>query len=643
MAVAATYPALVVAAYNRPAALRRLLHALASAEYPGAEVPLHLSLDLSGNPRIAEIAAQFKWPHGPKVVDQQSPRLGLREHILKCGDLTSRYGAIVLLEDDLLVSPWFYHYAQAALAHYADQDEIAGISLYKYAVAESCFLPFSPLQEASDTWFMQLPASWGQAWTAAQWQAFRSWLAENETLFQDAEDPILPAYMRSWSDQSWKKRFARYLLATGRYFVYPQVALSTNFGDPGTHADTGGLFQVPLLHGPKSWTFGSLATSQSVYDAEFELQPDRLKALCPALQDYDLAVDLYGQKDLAQCASAYVLSAREGGAALLGYAADMQPLLQNVLHAVPGGVLRLVRRTGLNPARVTPARLALQMGGGHQGALQDRLLRLSVVVPWTGTAQDHLPAIASVLEAQSYAHREVLVVIAKGTLPEELPEAVLEDARCRIVEVPAGTSYPEMLRQGFRVACGNFLSWLPAGAALQPGAITEMAAAYQQFPDSEWWVSLPESQEMKGDQPRVEQHRWEAARMRGSAPQVVLESLSPERVVFRRYLWEQVGAAEAALATGPALHWWARFCAVRAPQVVARNWSVRGSGYALPVEEAQAQPQFSQISGGWAVRWTGHFYRKDIRILRQLHLWLAQYPPVIRYNQSSGVWFASEY
>ncbi len=51
---------------------------------------------------------------------------------LQCGDLTEKYDAVVVLEDDLVVAEGFMQYVVAAVEAYKNNDEIAGISLYTH-------------------------------------------------------------------------------------------------------------------------------------------------------------------------------------------------------------------------------------------------------------------------------------------------------------------------------------------------------------------------------------------------------------------------------------------------------------------------------------------------------------------------------
>ena len=123
-------PAIVVVAYNRPAALRRLLGSLAGVQGAVA-VPLVISIDAGGEyfADVLAVAQQFRWPFGEKRIIEQERPLGLINHVFACGDLVDEYGSIILLEDDLFVSPQAYRYATAALDFYDYDPRVAGISL----------------------------------------------------------------------------------------------------------------------------------------------------------------------------------------------------------------------------------------------------------------------------------------------------------------------------------------------------------------------------------------------------------------------------------------------------------------------------------------------------------------------------------
>src|SRR5207244_11395366 len=143
-------PAVVVLAHNRPRALERLLASIAEGAYPPAgNVPLIVSIDAGGSPDVRRLAEAFPWSHGQKRVIVAEAHLGLVEHFHRAGALAKEYGSVILLEDDLVVSPPYYVYATGAFAFYRDENRIAGESLYTLWFAGYNPLPLVPLPENS--------------------------------------------------------------------------------------------------------------------------------------------------------------------------------------------------------------------------------------------------------------------------------------------------------------------------------------------------------------------------------------------------------------------------------------------------------------------------------------------------------------
>ncbi|MDD5370162.1 MAG: glycosyltransferase family 2 protein [Anaerolineaceae bacterium] len=337
-------PAIVVSAYNRPAALSRLLVSLDSAEYPlGEEVPLVISIDQAEHhPDVVQVAAAFSWRNGPKKIILQPRRLGPIDHFVACGELTRAFGAIVYLEDDLVVSPVFYPYAAQALAFFDHDERIGGISLYALWFNGYTQEPFAPLVDEVDHFFLQVPYTQGQAFTQKQWGGFRKWMDSNESR-EAATAPLHEAWSHFQEDE-WFPHMARYLVATGRYFVYPRTSLSTGFGDVGTHFPKATpFFQAPLQLGKRSYNFKSFDRSFAVYDSFFELLPDRLRRFANVLAGYTFTLDLYATRTPMNIPTEYVLTSRPCRRAIFSYGNIMRPLEANVIHAVPGNELSFCR------------------------------------------------------------------------------------------------------------------------------------------------------------------------------------------------------------------------------------------------------------------------------------------------------------
>ena len=271
-------PCIVVIAYNREKALERLLASLGAADYPkDQEITLIISIDKSDNPEVLCTAERFEWTKGRKRIEARSEKLGLKRHVLLCGDYSLEYGSAIVLEDDLYVSPLFYRYAVSALGFTDGREGIGGISLYNHLLNVHARAPFYALDDGYDNYYLQFASSWGQAYTKEQWRGFREWLEGAEAcegsgngLFYNK--PQIPANVASWSESSWLKYHIAYLIEKDMYFLYPRISLTTNFMSEGEHsAGENTELQVPLLTGEgKEYRFSGLSESGAVYDAFFE-------------------------------------------------------------------------------------------------------------------------------------------------------------------------------------------------------------------------------------------------------------------------------------------------------------------------------------------------------------------------------------
>lgn len=340
-------PAIAIPAYNRPHALRRLLGSLLAADIP-QHTPLVIAVDrpppgstTDGNADVLALVRELRWPFGEQRVIAHENHLGLRGNVTHCGRYASEFGAVVLLEDDLYVSPRFFDYAAAALAYFAADPRVAGISLNQLWFNGFTNQPFMPLIDALDVFFLQLATPQGQAYTAEQWTRYEIWLSNNPQPSLERLHPIFADFPES----DWLPQCDAFLVDTGAFYVYPRASLTTNFGDEGTHmrGDTT-AFQVPLVLGPRKATLGSIDESLAVYDAFYEWLPDRLKRVVPGLAGVDVEMDLYATKPATLIRADHVITTRTTRRAVESYGKVMRPLEMNIVAGIEGRGITLARR-----------------------------------------------------------------------------------------------------------------------------------------------------------------------------------------------------------------------------------------------------------------------------------------------------------
>lgn len=323
---------IVVVAYNRAKSVQRLLDSLNRARYERDDIPLIISIDRGENNQdVLEVAERFVWKHGEKTVVYQKENLKLRKHILKCADYSIEYGSVIILEDDLYVSEYFYDYAAQALDFSEKDDRIGGVSLYNHRFNVEASEPFEAIDDGYDNWYFQFASSWGQAWTKKQWCEFKTWYEQNPKLDDRQE---VPAYVRRWPSSSWLKYFIAFLIEKNKYFIYPRKSLTTNFGDAGTHVNTDNTnHQVPLQNAPMKYVFSDLENSGAVYDAFFE------NITLKKELNLDVCIDLYGMKPIGEACfnSEYLLTRRILPRKIVKeYACSMRPHEENILRGISG-------------------------------------------------------------------------------------------------------------------------------------------------------------------------------------------------------------------------------------------------------------------------------------------------------------------
>ncbi|WFO17298.1 glycosyltransferase family protein [Cellulophaga baltica] len=328
---------IVIIAYNRPKSLSRILKSISQAKYNTEDIPLIISIDYSDkNKDVLQIANDFNWSYGEKIINYNPKNLGLRKHVLQCGDIALEYGSVILLEDDLYVSPNFYQFTEQSLAFCTDKANIGGISLYNHKYNVHKGVNFSPIEDGYDNWYFQFASSWGQAWTKDQWLNFREWYETKGIL--KAKDSI-PDNVTSWSEKSWLKYFIVFLIEKNKYFLYPKIALSTNFSDTGTHAEYDSTsYQVPLLVAKdKKYNFSTIKESKGVYNSFYE-NINISKYL--NIAETDLTVNLNDYK--INTKTKFLLTTRQLDFKIISsFGRSLKPIEMNIINKIEGNEIFL--------------------------------------------------------------------------------------------------------------------------------------------------------------------------------------------------------------------------------------------------------------------------------------------------------------
>lgn len=341
--------AIVVVGYNRIHGLKRLLENINTCNYPDYDVPLVISIDASENEEVYDYVRNYKWDHGTKYVNIEEQRLGLKKHILQCGSLTRYFKAVIILEDDLYLSPFFYDFSETMVDYYGKNNRIAGISLYTPEINDHIGLPFRPLNIGHDVFAWQRVNTWGQIWTKEMWDPFISWYQQWNEDFSNLD---IPRRIKNFT-RAWSKYLSAFSSIYGKFYIYPYESLITNFNDLGGEHSFGNvnIAQVSLLQYKKKYKrcdFENLV-KYDIYGQNLEISS------LLGLKTDDIVIDLYGLKEVYN--KRFVLCPFNLPYKMVrSFGVNLRPIELNIMSAIDGDDLFLYDReldeTAKPPSRV---------------------------------------------------------------------------------------------------------------------------------------------------------------------------------------------------------------------------------------------------------------------------------------------------
>ena len=372
-------PTVVINTFARPDSFNRLLRSLECCDAPdGTNVVISIDGGAQHPEPTRSLADGFHWTAG-KVQVREQEDLGLVGHFRYCGDLTTEFGPVVLLEDDLVIGPQALRFAAAALEHTESDDRIAGVSLSLPWFDGFRHLPFEPMLDGTDTVFARLPWFHGMAWTPKQWARHRGGA-------DVAQSTPLPPTFATLDADEWFPDAVRALVEHDHWFLLPRTAHALNFGEPGVHFDTTtSMFQQPLVHGtfaqPRLGTLDALDVVP--YDEYLEPDPRWISARIDGLDGLDVTIDLRGLRPPKTITTEFVVTTRSTSAAIRSWGAQMHPLEQNLISNVTGTAISLARTEHLiddNRSRrrsefINVTHAFRGKPPGIRGALRRRLMR----------------------------------------------------------------------------------------------------------------------------------------------------------------------------------------------------------------------------------------------------------------------------
>lgn len=335
-------PAIVAVGYNRPAGMKRLLKSIGKAKFNDTDITLIVSIDESNmSNEVEKVAQEFEWNYGKKEIRRFPERQGLRKHIVQCGDYSEKYGAVIILEDDLVVAEDFYSYVCEAHEAYNENEKISGIALYSFRSNQFTHFTFTPMPSIHDVYLGDMVVTWGQSWNLKQWRSFKEWYLEHEGKLP-LENVNIPRDISGWT-RSWGRYFASYMADRNLSYIYPYIARSTCFSDFGEHNKTAlplTFVQVPLMNGcPKEYSFGAYEELVH-YDCFYERVLSENDVIT-GISGNEICMDLNNMKTSAGGKKYVATNSELPYKKIASFGLTLRPISLNLFHEISGDQLHL--------------------------------------------------------------------------------------------------------------------------------------------------------------------------------------------------------------------------------------------------------------------------------------------------------------
>jgi hypothetical protein len=161
--------------------------------------------------------------------------IGLADSVISgVTEIINQYGKAIVVEDDIVTSPYFLKFMNEALDYYEYDERIFTISGYNFPIK-------IPKEYPHYVYIASRPSSWGWAtwndrWEKVNWNLIEADVLKNKkslnSFFDKAGKDLAPMLLRSMEGKigSWSARFAYTQIKHGAYSIFPIKSLIKNIG-----------------------------------------------------------------------------------------------------------------------------------------------------------------------------------------------------------------------------------------------------------------------------------------------------------------------------------------------------------------------------------------------------------------------------
>jgi len=246
--------------YNRPLHTQRTIESLQKNEF-AIESDLFIYSDGPKNEAARDqVMAVRKYISGVSgfksvTVCDRNENLGLARSIITgVTEITNKFGRVIVMEDDLISSPYFLRFMNEGLEFYENEERVISVHGYIYPVAAK--LPETFFLKGADCWGW---ATWKRGWDLFEADGVKL-LEELRSKKLTAEFDLNGAYAYtqmlehqiSGKNNSWAIRWHASAFLKEKLTLYSGTSLIHNIGldESGTHSGTSNEYDVELSKYP---------------------------------------------------------------------------------------------------------------------------------------------------------------------------------------------------------------------------------------------------------------------------------------------------------------------------------------------------------------------------------------------------------
>lgn len=248
---------IVLFVYNRPAHTQKTIEALLQNDL-AAGSDLYIYADgakndaaVKGVQEVRTYIRSIKGFNSLHIIESDKNR-GLAESVIRgVTEVVNKHGSVIVMEDDLVTSPYFLTYMNKCLNLYEHDDQVISIHAYTYPIK---------LNDV-ETFFLKGADCWGWATWKRGWDLFekngqklldqiKAQNLSSEFNFNNSYPytQMLQKQINGEND-SWAIRWYASAFLKNCYTLYPAKSLVRNIGldSSGTHSDSTGHYNDEVL------------------------------------------------------------------------------------------------------------------------------------------------------------------------------------------------------------------------------------------------------------------------------------------------------------------------------------------------------------------------------------------------------------